>query len=415
MLHNLSAEKVRCLLAYPSSGHEKTSTTILLATAFVCLAMLQYFLGTLVQIEWYKHRAPDTAPGVVTQSAASGIVSDWKSVHFLVSYQEHGFIKRGLVGSIFKLAHIPPTRENMSAFSAITAALAACLWLAVLGASGRSISRSEKVSVAAILITSPATFSHFGFDAGRFDTLLLAIFLANILLIQKRAWLCVGLASALALLVHEIYLLAFFPLIFCMVMREQGEAVRRIGSVVLPPLAVCLALFLFGGYEQGHEALYKSIYALSPYRDQLRPEVVNDAVSVWSHAVGVAGSDSKILSTNMDTYQIKWLLVSLLPVLAMFASLVIFHLRSKLPISLLTLCPLAPCLLFLVGIDYYRWTAFAWLGIFMAILIERCKNPQTKSAFTLPEVIGHCLFLGFGPLGVTDPLPFLLTMRELYG
>lgn len=254
-------------------------------------------------------------------------------------------------------------------------------------------------------------FSHFGYDGGRFDFILLIFFLFSLIAIVRSNYWLAGFLSCAALLTHENYLFVFMPILTCVILGTHNRRTRSLATFAALPLTGLLAIFLFGVYEPGKEALMASITRLSgPLDYALRAWDVQDIAEIWTS--GVAGSVGKIKAEVWTPYEVKRALPAVIPIALMLFSYINYYRRQKAPISLLTLCPLAPCLLFFLGVDYYRWVAFIWMSLFAVLIIEKIRSGGAAPVFTKPEVVMHCSMLLLGPLGVNDSLPWIFILRE---
>lgn len=378
---------------------------------FVSAALMMYGVGELVSLKWQEiSQTLEIARGFDARPKPR-VISGWEAVQFLISYQEHGFVKRGLVGSVFRLFQIPPSLNHIIIFSVSMCILLASLLTYMAIRFQAYFGRKEIVSLAAILLASPAMFSHFGYDGGRYDFILLIFFLFSLIALTSSNYWLAGLLSFAALLTHENYLFVFMPILTCVVLGASNQKIRSLATFLVLPLTSVLAIFLFGAYEPGKEALIVSINQLSePLDYALRTWDVQDIAEIWTS--GVAGSMGKIKAEVWTLYEIKRALPGFIPIALMLCSYINYYRRQKTSLSLLTLCPLAPCLLFFVGVDYYRWVAFIWMSLFSVLIIEKIRSDGTAPVFTKPEVLMHCSLLLLGPLGVNDSLPWIFILRE---
>lgn len=163
---------------------------------------------------------------------------------FLFDYRDWGFVKRGLIASLF-----PQTPESVAGFTAWFSA-AFCAVILALSALLLRLSRQPEAMLA--VMASPFFLYTYGYDLGKLDVVAVAWFLGWLCLraveAQRTAWIAYSL-SPLLLFVHEGFLFMVLPF-FALVENARDFAWRR----NLPFLALaagCFAgIWLFGHAEE---------------------------------------------------------------------------------------------------------------------------------------------------------------------
>lgn len=359
--------------------------------AFILTALAAYASGIYLHMLYY----------------GGNLIDDWNSIQFSISYCEHGFVKRGIIGTLFDLLGIPTTQVAMTTFS-VTCIAIVILALILLGKQfGNSIAPKQQIRLAFLLALSPATFSHLGFDLGRFDALLFAIFLFGWIAILNQRYLLAGLLSAIAILIHEIFLVVFLPILCAVASWRQLPSWPQAARLLILPLVSGIAVMKFGVFEPGTDALEGSIRDRVSDFDAMNRASVDDALLVW--AAGTESSVNKLSDIIWNIYTFKNILVGALPILALLTTLALILVRQSVRPNILVLCGLTPALLFFVGIDFYRWLSFLWITVFCVLILcmIHSRNPTAPSN---TEYMAHFALCLLGPLGVMDSLPLLLLL-----
>lgn len=206
--------------------------------AFVILAMLAWLIGAAPHLmDW----------------ALSGMPPDalaWNMTHYHVSYQEFGFLRRGLVGSLVAPVFAALADGGAGEYAVmlgidVTLCLALAITAAWLFLPVDSAAPGQRFFAGAILI-APVGMMQLGHDAGRLDHMNFALLaLAAYAVSRGRVALAAGLVVA-ALLVHEAALFYGVPVVVALALHRSGVAAA---TIALPALATAAALILRGGTE----------------------------------------------------------------------------------------------------------------------------------------------------------------------
>jgi hypothetical protein len=156
--------------------------------------------------------------------------NDWAEAHWLISYFDFGFHKRGLMGTIlYPLINSESTGQYAELIIRLTsAAILAISTLAIFWVCMRIIKRSDfnmnSILVAGVFLTSPFIVLS-GHLIGNFDSLfiLMAIF-ASLLVMKGKAWAAAVILS-IGVLIHESILIVGLPSVaFIAVLRQLRES-----------------------------------------------------------------------------------------------------------------------------------------------------------------------------------------------
>lgn len=341
---------------------------------FVVLAMLAWLIGA----------APHLADWALAGTPPDALV--WNMTHYHVSYQEFGFLRRGLMGSLMAPVFAPLPDGGTAEYAVMLGIdLALCLALAVLAARlflpSDNAAPGQRVFAAAILI-APVGMMQLGYDAARLDHvnfILTALALHQVL--AGRAWVA-ALLMVVALLVHEAVLFFGLPVVLALALRR---APRDAAVIALPALAAVLALLRWGGTE-------------ADLATAMPPEVAL-AASVWTR---------DMLEPARGFPPQHYLIAGYMALVPLFLLLRHYRLNRAAP-DLLLLAPAATLALFLLGVDYGRWAQC----LFFSALLVLAAAPgigRQRGADLGPLPVRLAIvpwLLPLGPIGIALLYPFI--------
>jgi hypothetical protein len=339
---------------------------------FFALAVLLIALGNVLFVELYG------------SLAVFPVVGSWHTVHFMFSYQDLGFVKRGLVGTLLDIDNDASSPAAVVLFASATAlAFAALVTVAAL--------RAPCDTARTFILLSPAVFLQAGYDFGRLDTvnhvLMLLIFLSG------SRWAV--LFAPLTILVHEAALFSVLPLVVSVHVLRFGIRWELVlcCAVSLMVLAVTL---LFGRYE-GSIPLAE-IY---PNQDPTAFEVLT---------YGIQDNIALTLEEFTHVDEVFW---------AMFAAILFHYACILLHIGLAygrtrlffaVGASLPPLCLMIIGTDWTRWVALCTVNVLLFHLFTRDSAStgaarerrllETNRTLVLAVAVISALS---GPMGVTTP------------
>jgi hypothetical protein len=342
-------------------------------------------------------------------------VSTWIKPYYYVNYFDLGFIKRGLIGTIYTVLGVPawiddPALVVVVSHALISVAVAILFWFFAR----RQLLNwplSSKLAVYSFFLLSPAFFVRLGFDTGRMDIWCLAISIATLLLVTNERispWLASfasGVSIAVQMLIHDASVLFYSPLIFA-ALQYRGDfstlPLRPRFFRSIPTLACTVAtgfsLLAWGRYEAGQDQLDRALVAL--------------------HS-GLAGGMPMELTWPLSR-TIKMVWDGLIP-WSFFGGHVLtisyFFLSSAL-VLLITRAPwwmyasaVAPLVVSFLAIDSLRFLGISVVSLFLLVLVVGRESeglilskPVRVGLFTLAA-----FFFVFGPWSCVsaDPLPLL--------
>lgn len=354
-----------------------------LLTALPVLASLPWLAGTL-------HRA-------------------YGPTHYFLSYR-HGFLKRALLGELLLPLHSISLHAILAIELVIFAVLVAVTYIVFRRTLFGSV---QERSLAAFLLAGPALLPHFAYLSGDLDSLLYCCaVLAVAAFLEMPGTLAIFFAAALsivALLIHEAFLLLFYPLLLAMMIDLCRRDRLRTG-VVLAQLAVVviamLAILHYGKWSVPHPEYLAAA--------QQRTDMPLEG-TVFLVLSNTLQQQLRFVAALYDKRLIAGVLLSCLVSLPYFAVLV-WLLRGTLAARgyatrsrcalLLLLC--APLLLLPLGHDVMRWVAAVCVNISLFLLyLYRTGAPAERSkltGWTATPLYGALLAyaLVLGPFGIAS-------------
>jgi hypothetical protein len=358
-------------------------------------------------------------------------VSNWMYTHWLFSY-EHEFIKRGLVGEVFRLLGIMP---SFTLILILTTLLTLLIGLTLFTLFFKVHQLDEKKAIGTyffflIAVTHSATIQHFFFNSGKFDPFLIFIFLGALFLLRRVSWgLSIGvvlISSVLGLLIHEAYFFISLPLVFCFwFLSHRGNNFRWAVQILIGVLLVAVTWYI-GTYGRVYSMTY------SEYLEILTTQF-GDRVELASLAVLYRG-----LNENLE-YTSYWLLnrtvlihscfflITMIPTALLFWKLVkkdfleLKSNRDSLIKCITYIAAFSPLGLLPFGFDVFRWWALALTNMFIVITVFSFdKTYRNNLSATIEDNLPLglyviCLSLILGPLAVVGSYTWLIQVLETLG
>lgn len=311
----------------------------------------------------------------------------WAATQALVNY-DYGFVKRGLMGATLgRLFH----GERYVCFSIVAYCLFALFICALVLFTVRShaFERLGKGQIAALFFSSYGV-TYLANLVGYLD-ILLAIFTIMLLLVEdpKCRFLIALPVCVVSLLLHESFLILFFPVIllsFLVDLLETSENKTRIlwmcGTLTVFAVGLTLKLAL--------RALMTPQQAAGIQAELARRAnfpLRGDYFLVLSRSI----TDNLLIMKNIITHDLGWACISLAALIA-FLPVVVLLVRSGFSVlhtyprsqmrNLVTgfalLATTSPLLMNLFGWDCARWDAEVCLNAFLVVLILTRSAPRLK-------------------------------------
>lgn len=351
---------------------------------FIKLSYFFYFIGLL-----------HIAVSIVKNPGMAGYF-DWQVTQYYVNYFDLYFVKRALVGTLLYpiVSMVGSSVVSVKYFMIIIDIFVFYFLLRLIGdILKKNFAGNKKLiySVTLILIASPVGFMQFGYDVARLDhiNILLCICIFNLLL--ERQILFAGTLSAIGVLVHEAFFIYAFPVFISYVIFlrkdlhfNNGLDRWRIYYFSALSFIISVMIFIYGNSDINFDALF-------PIGSTYGKEVWNRALVEPSFGLGV----------------FQYVLICFYATMP-YVFLVYLYRSSSFNVDLMFFSSFAPLCLFFLGVDYSRWCQLILFSVILVVLfkIENEKIIELKKSMPI-NILFLIYIMPLGPIGVSEPLPYL--------
>lgn len=337
-------------------------------------------------------------------------VSTWIKGYYYINYLDLGFIKRGLIGTLFKLLHFSdffsPSVLVILSHLIVAPIIGIVFWKYAKEAFNEWKDKDKYVFYALFLL-SPVMFIRLGYDTGRMDLWCLMITLITLFFIQIKdlnylnAAIIVSLSISIQLLIHEASLLFYIPITCSLFVFKFPNKVSFYFKNILPiffiPIICSFLLLTFGRYDASQQELNLYLQNISNELSGSMPMELT-----WSLKENIQFA--------MSFLTLKRFLGGHL-IITFYYFLILFFTFNyvKLPFYF-KFSSFLPLFLSFLACDSTRFVASSSICCFLLMLIaarENLLDSPKKLRFLI--YLGSVFFFVFGPWGVspTDPLPLL--------
>ena len=343
-----------------------------------------------------------------------------RTTQYFFNYQDLGFIKRGLVGTLLHPFPALTTRLGLASVSGALLILFTVLFWRLFITSTASVAQQGRGVLALLCATMPGFFLRLGWDFGRFDVLDLIAALASFALIERSWWFLASIPAGFAILAHEDFALFALPLMVALARpgvstQSGGGRAWAWAKLLAVPGAATGAVAVWGRSHWDFAALVHYFAANTAYVAAAPGGQVNlDEVAVLTRTLrDNFALDAQMFVAKRAAFHLPIILVWFWFVWKYASN---FYQRNNLRKDLAFGAALAPLLLGIIGFDYYRWVAMAAVNLILVIVLQ-CR--RLAKAGIVP-VIGWDLNAKvlvasaiFGPICNTKSFlyPFLLLDR----
>jgi hypothetical protein len=346
-----------------------------------------------------------------------GVTLGWFTSQYFFSYQDLGFVSRGLVATIL---HPFPFLLSTYGLLLVTAAITITFvvtWWNLFERCTQHLDVTDRAILALIFLLAPSTLLHVGFDYGRFDPLNLVLAIVAARCLQRSHDLLATLLASTAILIHEGFFMLEFPLLCAYVLNlEKTCNDKRLGRLlrfILLPGAATIAIFVWGKYEPGIDRLMARFGSNSLYLAAAQNGAVDrDALSVIVRSLK-DNLDFNISSLRQTSWFHFVLIGTWFWVVAVFFDR--FFRRNNLTRDWLYYSAYSPLLMSIIACDYFRWIALASINMFIVLLIkiesmEHNRKQTIVQWDAIAKIIAASCFLG--PISDTTSFPCLIRLLK---
>lgn len=317
---------------------------------------------------------------------------EWKWCHLFFSY-EFGFLKRGLIGQLFRIFSIPATWDNFAIFSSLMLTGVTFTFYNLI----KNISNLAFTAFAVLFICTPALLRNLVHDWGRFDQIAI-IFIFLLLLCTNnfrkfRGLLCL---SPLLLFMHEATLIWAFPTILAITFLTD----RKSAYLLTPIVILCEVLILKFGELNVDANTYTQKLMMwatpTPTPTPISPRVVATLTDRVSDVIAVSVS---ALTSNIHITAGKIAIGVLLSFMG-----TLYFIKDKIVIGFALLSLFSACVLFFVALDHFRWISLMCFIILFYLLYAHQKDLiRNEKIFYFYLILLGILGLFFNPVGIYLP------------
>lgn len=306
-----------------------------------------------------------------------------RTTQYFFSYQEFGFIRRGLFGTLLHPFPALLSRTGLAAVCGLLLVLFAVQFWRFLVSSTSTASPRGRAALAVLCAFMPAFFLRLGWDFGRFDVVDLMAAVASLVLIGQSRWFLASLPAAGAILVHENFIFFSLPLMLAVAqstMMSQPPGTRTVSwSTLLAAPALASFAVLFLGRSNLTYAELIDHFSNNPTYLRAVPggTVQHEEISV----IARTWWDNFVLNGRMFIEKRAYFHLPI--ILVWFAFLwryvTRFYAQNGLRRGILVYAGLSPLLLGVIGFDYYRWFAMAAVNL-LIVLVWECRSLARRGA-----------------------------------
>lgn len=346
-------------------------------------------------------QATSVLAGAIAVYKGLRIPNRWSATQAQIDYSL-GIVKRGFFGAVFGHAfHLNHYRN----FAVLSFLLLALLLAATVLFVKASIDRSAW-EVAAVFAGSYSV-TMLASTIGYFDILLASLAILSLLMPTQTTRIAVALPlSVVAMLVHEIYLLVFLPILLLQFVLEAiaGSTARerRIGAasvVVLALLCGAISIRLAARPPMTELQLQEMIAHIGNNVDFLPRDDF--------YAVMIRSGHDNFSFMRSVMFRLSWWRMLQLQGLLLFGPVFAFlgwvaftlsraqrKISAPLLFAMLTVCACSPLLLHLIAWDVSRFDGLACFSYFLAILVcMRFFGAGTLSISAKRQAVAVCVLL----------------------
>jgi hypothetical protein len=352
--------------------------------------------------------------------AKTGASVGWKTSQFFFSYQELGFVSRGLVATLLHPFAFLLTASGLLTLTTVMVLGFGFTWWRWADGATQGLPAAERAVLLAVVTLAPSTLQRMGFDYGRFDPLNVLLLLAALACLRRSRDPAAGVLAAIAVLIHEGFLVLQFPVLCAWILAEGGGGrdgrVRwtRLARFLVLPGLTALAVVAWGRYEPGIDALVAHFAADPVYRAAAPGGTPNrDALLVITRTLRENWEFNAAFFAERHPWGHLALIGAWLAVFGAFFDR--FYVRNGLRRDWLYFAAYSPLLISVIACDYFRWAALASINLLVVVFLKLADLRRDGRVAVIAWdiwaklAVASCLL---GPISNTKSFPFFFTLLE---
>lgn len=376
------------------------------ARHFVPLSLLSYLWGWAFYAALLLRDGTNPLLRFEADGTLSGMIP-WKATQYYVNYPDHGFVRRGLIGTIFQAVPRELAPLAISVLSALAGLVAILLFARLFRLALDRVPEENRGflhMLMAVVALSPLGVCQIAYDAGRYDVYgLIALLLAAMLLLSGRAVPAFALA-VVAMLIHEAFAIYGGSVLVALAFIREHPGARMaslpgtLRLILDRPRSLSLAL----GVTVATLAVVLRAFGESA--------AVADLDFGNGHIVWVGESMGIMQPLGAFSYGAIGLGVLALSV----AAVSVIRLNGRYLVPLVGVYA-APFLLYAAGNNWARFlhlqtmTFIVFTTLMIAVLGARAPRQTGAGGLAL---LGLVALIPLGPIGITDAFPYLQTLVD---
>jgi len=314
----------------------------------------------------------------------------WNRDIFLINYELFGFVKKGLIGTIFNI-----NQQNVVFFSRTIATIIIIFSILIysLIVIDKNLIKEKKYLI--LFGISPFFFSNIGYDFGRLDhfgilfTLLLAL-----LIIKRKDIFLLEIVSPILILIHDIHFFTTIIFLSYVQFKINRPTFCKLYVLFLSFL-ILLILHFYGDIDQ--QLYNKYLYTYSFIKIYFQQTQIENTLLWWSY----------LYDQRYTTILYRHIFSIILYLF--FCFFFLKFLKNKIQ-SLLLISTYF--LLFILSIDHSRFLSIFIINIVMFFLVLKFN---TQENINLPKFKNYYYLIIFlGPWGVGPCLPILTILKKFF-
>lgn len=321
-----------------------------------------------------------------------------------VSWSDFGFVRRGLVGTIFSVTHLNTIFESEYVFAIVMHHFLVLILATLLAVYCYQRSITNRMFLFGIVF-SPTLIIHYGYNTGTLDVFVLIVAILNILFV--RGTLLFSFLLGIGVLIHELFIFTIPAQLYAFYFLDSHKKPIGLSFLnIIPFITVLLAvavIMLFG----------KTDFSEVSYNAIMRQNIPNafNKHGLWSGYIEIAGtfkgnmkySTNHVISLflNNGYHAHKYGYIFLIPGILYIIILTMRALRftpNRLKMLILVFAVLFPLMAAFVATDLHRWVS---LSANMALLLTlRLMRGDGSETVKWNAVL--CIFCFLAPFGAAD-------------
>lgn len=332
----------------------------------------------------------------------TGLLSFGRVWQFYISYEDFGFVRRALVGTVFSVTGLNSILQNEYYFALLAQNIAILIFSTILF-SYVVKSKINNLPFIAALALSPTLIIQSGYTTGSLDIFILILASINILYCRILPIFCAILA--VGVLMHELFVFTIPAQIvaYYLHLRRQEDAplfvpaVSTMASTLVPVILV----ILFGASDLSRdtfESIMESKIPLAAGQHEL-----------WSGYYEISSTTSNYIIEAIAKLAVDvalgaaFLIIPLIYVILVWLQLLSVPMLTSDKV-LLSIATAFPILTSFLATDLYRWIGMsAGLGLMLTLsFIGKGAVPKSSLTYAL---LPFSLLAPFGSAQIDRPFP----------